>query len=95
MSSGFNVVHVNIYDRDYTLRTSGDPERLQNLCRDLDRRMREMAMTAGSFDTVKVAILTALALADDLLRVQEQLRKIDESVGKRSVECVSMLDRFL
>jgi cell division protein ZapA len=95
MTSGFNVVHVNIYDRDYTLRTSGDPERLQNLCRDLDQRMRDMAMAAGSFDTVKVAILTALALADDLLRVQEQLRKIDESVGKRSVECVSMLERFL
>ena len=88
-------VQVKIYDRDYALRTSGNPARLQQLCLDLDKRMREVAKSSGSVDTLKVAILAAIGLADDLLRAQEELRKMDESVGQRSKECVSMLERFL
>ncbi len=88
-------VQVKIYDRDYALRTSGNPVRLQQLCVDLDRRMREVAKSSGSVDTLKVAILAAIGLADDLLRAQEELRKMDESVGQRSKECVSLLERFL
>jgi len=89
------TVQVTIYDREYSLRTSGDPARLQQLCVDLDRRMREVAKSSGAVDTLKVAILAAISLGDDLLRVQEQLKKMDESVGQRSRDCVSMLDRFL
>ncbi len=89
------LVQVKIYDREYAFRTTGDAERLQKLCLDLDRRMREMAESTGTVDTLKAAILTALSLADDLDRVQEELRRIDEALSRRSLECVSMLDRFL
>ncbi len=89
------TVHVKIYDRDYAFRTSGDPLTLHQLCVDLDNRMREVAKASGAVDTLKVAILAAIGLADDLRRVQGQLRDMDESVGQRSKECVSMLDRFL
>jgi len=89
------VVHVTIYDREYVLRTSGNPERLQNLCTDLDKRMREVAQASGSVDTLKVAILAALSIGDELLRAREEIRRTDESLSRRSKECVSMLDRFL
>ena len=89
------TVQVTIYDREYLLRTSGDPARLQKLCADLDGRMREVAKSAGAVDTLKVAILAAISLGDDLLRARDQLKKMDESVGQRARECVSILDRFL
>jgi cell division protein ZapA len=89
------VVQVKIYDREYTFRTSGDPARLQSLCVELDRLMRKLAAASGSVDTVKVAILAALSLSDDLARSREELQKIDESLSRRSMECVSLLDRFL
>ncbi len=88
-------VQVKIYDREYTIRTSGDPERLHDLCLRLDKRMRAVAESSGVVDTLKVAILTALSLADDLARTEEELRRIDEAVGKRSQACASILDRFL
>lgn len=87
-------VRVKIYDREYTLRTPGDPERLRAVCANLDRRMREMAASTGAVDTFKVAVLAALSLADDLQRSREELQKFDESIGKRSIACVSMLDRL-
>jgi cell division protein ZapA len=87
-------VRVKIYDREYALRTTGDPERLRALCANLDKRMREIAATTGAVDTMKVAVLAALSLADDLQRTRDELKKLDESVGKRSLACVSMLDRI-
>jgi cell division protein ZapA len=58
-------VRVKIYDRECALRTAGDPERLKDLCVKLDRRMREIAASTGAVDTLKVAVLAALSLADD------------------------------
>ncbi len=88
------VVHVKIYDREYALRTSGDAERLRSLCSSLDQRMREVAADSGSVDTLRVAVLAALSLVDELQRAQEALQKMDETVGRRSLACVTMLDRF-
>jgi len=87
-------VQVTIYDREYAFRTTGDPERLQALCASLDKRMREVAASTGAVDTLKVAVLAALSLADDLQRIGEELTKLDESVGRRSLACVSLLDRL-
>ena len=87
-------VRVKIYDREYALRTTGDPERLQAACIGLDKRMREVAGSTGTVDTLKLAILAALSFADELQEVQEELQKLDESVGRRSLACASMLDRF-
>jgi len=89
------VVRVRIYDREYTLRTSGDPEQLHRACQMLDRRMREVAEGTGAVDTLKVAILAALSLADDLNKATEEIQKLDDSLSRRSLECVSLLDRFL
>ena len=88
-------VRVKIYDREFALKTTGDPKRLQALCNNLDKRMREISVSTGSVDTLKVAILAALSLGDDLQRTREELSKLDESVGRRSMACVSLLDRIL
>lgn len=88
-------VRVKIYDREYAFRTTGDPERLRNLCTTLDRRMRELAATTGAADTLKLSILVALSLTDDLLKIQEELKRLDDSVGRRSQACASLLDRLL
>jgi cell division protein ZapA len=88
-------VRVKIYDREYAFRTTGDPEKLKALCASLDRRMREVAASSGSVDTLKVAVLCALSLADDLQKATEELRKLDESLSRRSLACVSMLDRII
>ena len=89
------TVQVKIYDREYTLKTTGESTRLKSLCSDLDRRMQEIAQSTGAVDTLKVAVLAALSATDDFQRVRDQLRKVDDSVSRRSLECVSMLDALL
>ncbi|MBM3790402.1 MAG: cell division protein ZapA [Acidobacteria bacterium] len=88
-------VQVRIYDREYALRTSDERRRLIELGNALDKRMREVAEASGSVDTLKVAILTALGLIDELERFRQALHNMDEDVSRRSLECVTMLDRSL
>jgi len=90
-----NSVRAQIYDREYILRTDGDPERLQALCAALDERMKNIAATTGAVDTLKVAVLAALSIADDARIAREEAKKLDEAIGKRSTACVSIIDRLL
>jgi cell division protein ZapA len=88
-------VRARIYDREYVLSTDGDPKHLQALCAVLDERMHEMATATGAVDTLKVAVLAALSIADDVRRAKEETMRLDNAIGKRSIACVSMLDRLL
>ena len=89
-----NYVPVTIYDREYDLCTDGDPERLRALCALLDDRMRDIVAETGVVDTLNVAILAALRIADEASRAKEEAIKLDDAVGKRSVACVTILDRM-
>jgi len=62
---------VEIFGTRLGLRADGDAERLHELARFVDRRMREIADQTSSVDTVKIAILTALNIADELHRERE------------------------
>ena len=90
-----NSVSARIYDREYVLRTDGDPGRLKALCVVLDERMRNIAEATGVVDTLNVAILAALNIADDARRAEEESMKLGEAIGSRSIACVSMLDSSL
>ena len=90
-----NYVPVTIYDRLYDLCTDGDPERLRALCSLLDDRMRDIVAETGTVNTLNVAILAALRIADDASRAKEGMMKLDDAVGKRSSVCVSILDRMI
>ena len=83
-----------IYDREYDLCTDGDPERLRALCAVLDEMMRNITAETGTVDTLKIAILAALRIADDASRAKEEAIKLDDAIGKRSNACVTILDRI-
>ncbi|NOZ94739.1 MAG: cell division protein ZapA [Acidobacteria bacterium] len=62
---------VEVFGQRLGLRADGDVERLQELARYVDQRMREVADRASSVDTVRIAILTAINIADELYRERE------------------------
>ncbi len=61
---------VVIYGRTYHLRGSEDPGYLEKLAGIVDAKMREAADATGAADTLKVAILASLNLADECLRAE-------------------------
>ena len=67
MSTDAGSVKVNIFNQTYSLRSgNGDGAHVQRVARLVDERMRAVADGLAVHDVAKVAVLTALNLADEL-----------------------------
>ncbi len=67
MSTDAGSVRVNIFNQAYSLRSaSGDGEHVARVARLVDERMHAVASGLAVHDVAKVAVLTALNLADEL-----------------------------
>jgi cell division protein ZapA len=67
LSTDAGSVRVNIFNQTYSLRSaSGDGEHVQRVAQLVDERMRAVADGLAVHDVAKVAVLTALNLADEL-----------------------------
>jgi cell division protein ZapA len=86
---------VEIFGSVYNVRGSDDRGHLQGLADLVDRRMREVAQHVSTADPARIAILAALNLADELLRLrQEQERErveIQEKVAGLTEELTAAL----
>lgn len=71
-----NKVTVEIYGEAYPLKSEADLGRIVQVAVFLDERMKETAGHNRRLPTAKVAVLTALNIADELLRLQEDYRKL-------------------
>lgn len=89
---------VTIYGRTYHLRGSDDPDYLHELAHKVDERMREVVDLTGTADTLKVAILAALNLADESIqagRTVDPGRRTNRDAEKRLARLVTLLDEAL
>lgn len=90
------VTPVTIFGRTYHLRGDGEPGYLAELADLVDRKMREVADTTGTADTLKVAILASLNIADDYLKAgQEGIEPGGKIPEKRLARMVAMIDEVL
>jgi len=86
---------VTIFGRTYHLRGEGDPEYLGRLAAVVDRAMCEVAESTGTADTLKVAILAALNVADSYLRSDGSAPADDRERERRLDRLVARLDEAL
>ena len=87
---------VTIFGRTYHLRGGGDPEYLTELASIVDGKMREIVEGTGTADTLKVAILASLNLADEYLKAGlDEAASTDVRLEKRLGRMVTLLDEAL
>src|SRR5438128_11093624 len=89
------TIRVEIYNQTYNIRSDGDSEYISRLAEFVDGRMREISSGTLTVDSLKVAILAALHIADELHRLKHVHEQADAQLATRSAECVEMLDRLL
>lgn len=66
-------VEVDIFGQAFRIAAGGaEPEYVQRLAAYVDERMRAIARTTRAASLNRVAVLAALNIADDLLKLQEQ-----------------------
>ena len=89
------TIRVEIYNQTYSIRSDGDNEYIHELAEYVDRKMREISSGTMTVDSLKVAILAALHIADEFFQLKQSQAQSDSQLAARSAECSEMLDRVL
>ena len=90
------VVHIEVHGQRYPIRTTLDPSYVQELAAYVDRKMALAADASPSSDTLGLAVLTALNIADEFFRARdEQLRRGATVVTARAAALERIVDQAL
>jgi cell division protein ZapA len=68
-------VTVEIYDQTYRLRGE-DPAYVQRLAEIVDGKMRAVSAQSNTVDSLRVAVLAALNIADECARLEDRCRRL-------------------
>ena len=88
-------IRVEIYNQTYNIRSDGDNDYILRLAEYVDGKMREISSGTLTVDSLKVAILAALHIADEYHQLKNHQEQNDAQLASRSAECAEMLDRVL
>src|SRR3954464_11605093 len=86
---------VEIFGQRYPIRSSLDSDYVARLASYVDAKIRAAGDAAPGGDPVRIAVLAALNIADELFRLRESERLRDGSVAERAEELERLLDRVL
>jgi len=71
-----SLVHVEIFGQSYAVRAGTDPGYVEALASHVDAQMREVGRGSGAVDTLRIAVLAALNIADEVFQLRA--RALDE-----------------
>jgi cell division protein ZapA len=89
------VVPVEIAGQRYPIRSALDPEYVARLATYVDDKMRAAADTSPSGDSMRLAVIAALNVADELFRCRDANRARDGELAERTQELERLVDRVL
>lgn len=100
-TTGHTAVSVDIYDQVYHLRGT-DAEYIERLASMVDDKMRAVAAHGSTVDSLRVAVLAALNIADELATLRGRYTALAGSIGQtetnmrsRAGTLAGMLDEVL
>ena len=86
------VTTVKIYKQTYQVRSGGDPEYIKRLAKYVDETMTDVFESTPSVDSIKVAVLAALNIADEYFSTKDELDRLEEAVSEKSEKLITLLD---
>jgi cell division protein ZapA len=97
-----SYITVDIYDQTYYL-SGTDVSQIERLAARVDSRMRAVAAAGRTVDSLRVAVLAALNLADELARAEDRLQELGATMEAaesanlhvRAVKLQGLLDTVL
>lgn len=95
MSDSDRVIPVEIHGQRYPIRTGLDPEYVTRLANYVDEKMRAAADSTPTGDTLRLAVLAALNIADELFRCRDGSIARNGELAERAGELERLLDRVL
>jgi cell division protein ZapA len=86
---------IEIFDQTYNVNSDGNEEYLTELAAYVDKKMRSISESTQIVDSVKVAVLAALNIADENFTLRQRAQKLEGPIRQRMEKCVSMVEKAL
>ncbi|HGJ64312.1 TPA: cell division protein ZapA [bacterium] len=83
MNDPSEKIKVMIFGKDYEIKGNQDEEYINKLAKHVDSTMQDIATKTGSISFERIAILTALNIADEMYRERQ---RFDEYIQKLEQE---------
>ena len=87
-------VRVEIFDQGYNLRGT-DPDYILRLAEYVDTKMRAVSEQTHTVDTVRLAVLAAINIADEYHLLKRKMDGGNTDASKRARQMLSALDEVL
>ena len=81
-------VQVEIFGQSYAVKAGADPGYVEQLAAYVDSKMQEMSRSSGAVDSVRIAVLAALTLADECFQLKNQSGEAEDKAQKRAAESI-------
>ena len=94
MSEG-KVIPVEIGGQRYPIRSALEPEYVARLAQYVDEKMRAATESTPTGDSLRLAVITALNIADELFRCKDATEARSGEIAERAGELERLLDRVL
>lgn len=89
------VVRVEIFGQQYAIRSALEDRYVQELARYVTDKMCVASEATPNSDVLRLAILTALNLADELFRCRDGQRRKTAEVSERAAALERLVDQAL
>lgn len=81
-----NRVSVTIYGENYKMCSTSSPEYMSRLAKYVDEKMEQIGQANSRLGSHKIAVLTAVNLADELFRTRRELRELQNQLYRKNVK---------
>ena len=88
-------IKVEIFHQTYPIQGDLDEEYIRRIASYVDGKMKAISEMSSTIDTQKVAVLTALAIADELHRLREERGVREEILKEQAERCLTLVERAL
>ncbi|MGA1197618.1 MAG: cell division protein ZapA [Candidatus Latescibacterota bacterium] len=87
------VVRVQIFGSEYQIASQTDAEHTREVARYIDRKMREVANNLSLRSVSKIAVLTAVNLADELFKAQDEGQQMSQMANEKANKLARSVDQ--
>jgi len=86
-------IQVQIFGTEYSLKSDMDEEYVRNVASYVDAKLRHFSDATSVKSSTKIAVLTALNIADELFRLKQKYETILAEIESKSKEVNENLER--
>jgi cell division protein ZapA len=86
-------VQVEIFGQVYNIKGKDDPASIRDLAAFVDAKMKEVQKGTGTSDPLRVAILTALTISDELYRIRAENTATGTTAKKAALRLLALTEQ--